>query len=30
MADDKNKGNMNYLLSVLSSQMCYVAECCKF
>ena len=30
MADDKNKGNINYLLSVLSSQMCYMAESCKF
>lgn len=30
MADDKSKGNMNYLLSVLSSQMCYMAEYCKF
>lgn len=29
MADDKNKGNVNYLLSLLSSQVCFMAESCK-
>lgn len=30
MDDNKNKDNMNYLLPVLSSEMCFVLESCKF
>lgn len=30
MADNKNKGNVYYLLSVLLNCMCFVAESCKF